>query len=319
MFYSNASLLNHENEDVLKPKENNDNDQDKEDCESIPLTTSKLGKDALPNNPLIPNYQLVLFPTTYFLSSLFTLFYFLMSIHINNILNDHPTINMERPKYTIPNYFALQEANDIIFKINTYLRTFSLLFIVIAFYIQINQRFKVPEFKSCLYQIYTILFIGCFCILFNFGYGYADEIRINLPFLLHNQNKYNERKIIFLCLVLCNILYNSYSLYIMRNVAKKEEGRSSYPTNWWNYCCFILVVLIFAVIGYLVLGLKIDGIILEPEFKNKTEYFYMMSPYVIYILNSLQVSCNYFILKYLNSILKQNMNMDYLFIGGNIK
>ena len=101
----------------------------------------------------------------------------------------------------------------------------------------------------------------------------------------------------------------------MRNVAKKEEGRSKSSTAWLGYCTTILIVLIALFVVYFSIGVENVNEILSNGFKNRREYLYIVLPYFIHIFNALMISSNYFVLQYLNVILKQNMNMDYLFIG----
>ena len=307
MFYTNASLLKSEKDNrSTNSKETND----EEDNEITSLTNATFSTNL--EKSLIPSYLLVIVPLLYLLSSIFSLIYFLLLKHVNNILNE-----VSIRKNYIPSLFSLHERSDLVLKCYAHLTSLCLLFIVIAFYVQIKQRFKVPEFKSCFHQIYTVLLIGLLCVTFHIFYGYNSELKEMFPILISDSNQLYSCNSIFIFLIITSILYNAYALLIMRNVAKKEEGRSKSSTAWLGYCTTILIVLIALFVVYFWIGVQIENVneILSNGFKNKGEYLYIVLPYFIHIFNGLMISSNYFVLQYLNVILKQNINMDYLFIG----
>lgn len=308
MFYTNASLLKCEKDNrSTNSKETND-EEDNEVTSLTNATFNNLDKS------LIPSYLLVLVPLLYLLSSIFSLIYFLLLKHINNVIYMN---ELTFRKNVIPSLFSLHERNYLILKCYAHLTSLCFLFIVIAFYVQIKQRFKVPEFKSCFHQIYSVLLIGLLCVTFHILYGYNSELKEIFPILISESNQLYSCHSIFLWLIFTSILYNSYVLFIMRNVAKKEEGRLKSSTVWPNYCFSILIVLISMFVVYCFISVQIENIneVLNKGFKNKMEYLYMILPYFIHIFNGFMISSNYFVLEYLNVILKQNMNMDYLFIG----
>ena len=143
MFYTNASLLKSEKDNrSTNSKETND----EEDNEVTSLTNATFSTNL--EKSLIPVYLLIIVPLLYLLSSIFSLIYFLLLKHVSNILNE-VTIR----ENSIPSLFSLHERSELVLKCYAHLTSLCLLFIVIAFYVQIKQRFKVPEFKSCFHQI----------------------------------------------------------------------------------------------------------------------------------------------------------------------
>ena len=196
--------------------------------------------------------------------------------------------------------------------------------IVFILFSVLKQRFKVPEYEHHSFKLYIMMIFGFISNFLNFTKGFAPyfenyeefskEIRFNL--------KIDLSVLFFLTLIFFSVLFSVYSLYVLNLLRIRSNSPIShnYEGHWYNYRIVTLVYLCVFTLIYVVFLLHDKKIFL---FCNDISYIsenltfvISMFPYFIHIINAVLMFSFYFELKYVNLVLSQNVEVDYLFEEG---
>jgi hypothetical protein len=257
-------------------------------------------------------YMFLIFPILYLLVSI-AMPMILLIIKVNKKLIFESDIKVEN--YTIANYFDLSLINSVIYKAYTCGSFISGFIIVLVLFLTLNQRFKVPEYQDNTIKLYMMLLFGLISNLFNLYRGFYDFIRINLPDLFINMSP----EALFLSWIIFSIFFSIYSLSMIDLLRTQRINE----TSWYVYRIILVSFLSIITIVYTSFLLYKNNYVNKYTANNfiieNMSYVLGMFPYFIHTINALMMFCYYFEIKYLNTILSRNLDVDYLFEDEELK
>lgn len=268
-----------------------------------------------PNLNFLSNYQISIPPLLYFFSNLIELFFSL----IMNLFSQYRMFSSNSNySFSIPNYFFLIKTQNLIYCINSYFSALCFFIVLITFYFEIKQRLKVPEYQSQNYHNYILLIIGIiFCILKIFE---GSLLFIQKWMEICNENLFIIQVGLFNLLNVFTICYGVYVFFFMKMISSSNNTFGISYGNWLKY--YFGTVLLLTSIWILFIFMDIESSEVKESlttnelFQESSKFsMYYILPYFIHLIGLISIACNYFPMQYLNYALKQNMNMDFLYIG----
>lgn len=256
------------------------------------------------NNGYISEIPIIIFPLINVVVNFTTIFLVLIVNYMTYKKNNSP--------YTLErlNYFDFIIKDKILYLFNSYLSSLCFISILITLYFQLKQRIKVPEYNSQNYKIYILLLLGFISFFLQMILGnlhfISDYFSFNKDNRLTFQIVMTDLNFFFI------IFYSGYIIYFMKLFLNNDNllcFKFRMCLRFYRDLVFIALVL---VIAFMALGEQFD----EYGKIYYGNYFkaYIMIPFVLHLMISLCVSINYYVMNFLNRILKQNINMDYLYI-----